>query len=172
MLDHQLVNLRMYNMDPRTPSHDIAWLRSTNSFEKVGNSMRSDEILKTGQIPKTENAMPRLILDESEDEGVKVSGDVNAWQAWVVFLARKPVIRREIASPTKTGRRRIQTGRQEIWTRNQFSSITVDKKAIYHMIEEVSGRTQVREMNSKIQGVDKQQKWQNSWWIWKRCSRR
>ena len=40
--------------------------------------MRSDEILKTGQIPKTENAMTRLILDESEDEGVKVSGDVNA----------------------------------------------------------------------------------------------
>jgi hypothetical protein len=32
----------------------------------------------------------------------------------VVYSARKSVIRREIASPTKTGRRRIQTGRQKI----------------------------------------------------------
>ena len=62
VLDHQLVNLRKYNTNPRVPSHDIAGLRSTYSFETVGNSTRSDEMLKTGQIPTELNTMPGLIV--------------------------------------------------------------------------------------------------------------
>ena len=77
--------------------------------------MRSDKILKTGQIRKEENVMPRLILDESEDEEEKyLVMSRRDRPEIVVSSARKPVIRREIASHTKTGRRRIQTGRQEI----------------------------------------------------------
>ena len=37
VLDHQLVNLRMYNADPRAPSHDMAGLRSTYSVKKSVN---------------------------------------------------------------------------------------------------------------------------------------
>ena len=47
VLDHQLVNLRTYNIDPRAPSHDLAGLRSTYNFETVGNSTKLDEISLT-----------------------------------------------------------------------------------------------------------------------------
>ena len=80
VLDHQLVNLRTYNIDPRALSHDKAGLRSTYSFEKAGNSRRSDEMLKTGQVPMDVNAMPGLVLEESDDEEKDIWGDVNAMQ--------------------------------------------------------------------------------------------
>lgn len=67
-MDNQLVNLRTYNIDPRALSHDKAGLRSKYSFEKAGNNRRSDEMLKTGQVPMDVNAMPRLVLEESDDE--------------------------------------------------------------------------------------------------------
>ena len=90
VLDHWLVHLRKYNMDPRAPSHDMAGLRSTHSFEKVGNSTRYDEILKTGQIPMEENVIP--------DEGGEVSGDVNKLQARdTYFFCKKKVISHLIA---------------------------------------------------------------------------
>ncbi len=49
----------------------------------------------------------------------------------VLYFARKPVIRREITSFTKAGRRRIQTGKQEIRTGNQFPVINLEKKDRY-----------------------------------------
>jgi hypothetical protein len=49
----------------------------------------------------------------------------------VLYFARKPVIRREITSFTKAGRRRIQTGKQEIRTGNQFAVINLEKKDRY-----------------------------------------
>ena len=51
VLVHQQVNLRMFNTDPRAPSHDLARLRSTYSFETGGNNMKTDEMWKTGQVP-------------------------------------------------------------------------------------------------------------------------
>ena len=45
VLDHQLVNLRKYNTDPRAPSHDMTGFMSTFSFETLGNSTRSDKML-------------------------------------------------------------------------------------------------------------------------------
>ena len=68
VLDHQL-------------SHDLDGLRSTYSFETVGNSTRSTEMLKTGQIPTEVNTMPGLIVYESENERGKMSGVVNKLQA-------------------------------------------------------------------------------------------
>ena len=76
VLDHQLTNLRTYNQDPRVPSQDMAGLRSTYGYEK-GTADRTDEMLKTGQVPMYVNAMPGLMSDESEDE----SGSVNAMQS-------------------------------------------------------------------------------------------
>ena len=59
--------------------------------------------------------MPGIILDESEDEGGEVSGDVNTLQARDVFFFRKKTgSTRKIAGHTKTGRKRSQTRRQEI----------------------------------------------------------
>ena len=80
VLEHQLINLRKHNTDTRAPSHDLAGLRSTYSFgfEKGGNNTRPDEMLKTGQVPVEVNAMTSLVLDESEDEGGEMSGDVKA----------------------------------------------------------------------------------------------
>ena len=56
VLDHQLTNLRMYNQDPRAPSQDMAGLRSTYRYEK-STADRTDEMLKTGQVPMDVNAM-------------------------------------------------------------------------------------------------------------------
>ena len=50
VLDHQLVNLRKYNTDPRAPSHDMAGFMSTYSFETLGNSTRSDKMLTEHMI--------------------------------------------------------------------------------------------------------------------------
>ena len=47
VLDHKLVNLRTYNIDPRAPFHDLDGLRSTYNFETGGNSTKSDEIFLT-----------------------------------------------------------------------------------------------------------------------------
>ena len=78
----------------------------------------------------------------------------------IVYSARKPVIRREIAGPTKTGRRKIQTGRQKIRTGNQFPALTLEKDR-YHVIAEVRGRTQGGKMNTKIKEVDICHKYSN-----------
>ena len=47
----------------------------TYSFETVGNSTRSAEMLKTGQIPMEVNTVPGLIVYKSEDEKGEMSGD-------------------------------------------------------------------------------------------------
>ena len=78
----------------------------------------------------------------------------------IVYSARKPVIRREIAGPTKNEGRKIQTGRQKIRTGNQFPALTLEKKDRYHVIAEVRGRTQGGKMNTKIKEVDIWRKWQ------------
>ena len=83
VLEHQLVNLRTYNTDPRATSHDMAGLRS--NYEK-NVDCRSEEMLKTGQVPLEVNAMPGLMMDESDAEGKDelddkdVVGSVNAMQ--------------------------------------------------------------------------------------------
>ena len=68
VLDHQLINLRTYHTDPRAPSQDLSGLRSTYYYEKDGNNGKSDHMLKTGQFPMEVNAMPGLVLDESDAE--------------------------------------------------------------------------------------------------------
>lgn len=57
VLDHQLVNLRTYNMDPRAPAQDMAGLRSTYGDERVEGT-KANEKLKTGHVPIDINAMP------------------------------------------------------------------------------------------------------------------
>ena len=34
VLDHHLVNLRMYNLDPRAPAQDMGGLQSTYGYDK------------------------------------------------------------------------------------------------------------------------------------------
>ena len=61
--------------------------------------------------------MARIIVKETKEERGEISGNVNTLQARdriVVYSARKLVIRRKIAGPLKSGRRKIQTIRQEI----------------------------------------------------------
>ena len=71
VLDHQLVNLRTSNMDPRNPAQDMAGLRSTYGYDRIEGT-QANEMLKTGQVPMDINAMPGLVLDETPDleEGV------------------------------------------------------------------------------------------------------
>jgi len=57
VLDHQLVNLRTYNLDPGAPAQDVAGLQSTNRYDKSEIS-KAHEMLKTGQVPMDVNAMP------------------------------------------------------------------------------------------------------------------
>ena len=129
VLDHQLVNLKTYNQDPRAPSHDMAGLRSTYSFEKSVDA-RSEEMLKTGQVPMDVNAMPELATDKSEYEDKEdkgIEGGINAMQEGKAcfFSARKS------AGNMKNGRKRMQTGHQETVTGNPFPVITVGKTGIF-----------------------------------------
>ena len=87
VLDHQLVNLRTYNTDPRAPAQDLSGLRSTYSFESEDHNKERDMMLKTGQVPMEVNEMPGLVLDESEDEE---TGGINALQGDNCFWCKKP----------------------------------------------------------------------------------
>ena len=86
VLDHQLTNLRTYNLDPRVSLQDMAGLRTTYGYKKSAND-RSDKMLKTRQIPMDVNAMPRLMSDESVDK----NGGINAMQSGDAhFVCKKP----------------------------------------------------------------------------------
>ena len=73
VLDHQLINLRTYNMDPRAPAQDMSGLHST-----YGNDR--SEMFKTGQVPMDVNTMPGLAEDVSDVEDLEAEGGVNALQ--------------------------------------------------------------------------------------------
>ena len=87
VMDHQLINLRTYHTDPRAPSQDLSGLRSTYYYEKDG---KSDQMLKTGQVPMEVNAMPGLVLDESDAEETIEDGEINAIQGDGCFFCKKP----------------------------------------------------------------------------------
>ena len=79
VLDHQLVNLRTYNMDPR------AGLQSTYGYDR-SETNKANEMLKTGQVPMDVNAIPGLVEDLSDAE----SG-INALQGGdVCYFCKKP----------------------------------------------------------------------------------
>ena len=79
VLDHQLINLRTYNMDPRAPAQDMSGLHST--YGNDGSEMsKANEMLKTGQVPMDVNAMPGLVEDVSDVEDLEAEGGVNALQ--------------------------------------------------------------------------------------------
>ena len=79
VLDHQLVNLRTYNLDPRAPAQDMSGLHSSYSNDKWEQS-KANEMLKTGQVPMDVNAMPGLADDVSDVEDLEAEGGVNALQ--------------------------------------------------------------------------------------------
>ena len=80
VLDHQLVNLRTYNMDPRAPAQDMSGLHSTYGYDR-SEMTKANEMLKTGQVPMDVNAMPGLVEDVSDVEEFDVEGGVNALQS-------------------------------------------------------------------------------------------
>ena len=49
VLDHQLVNLRTYKMDPRAPAQDMAGLQSTYGYDN-SKMTKANKMLKTGQV--------------------------------------------------------------------------------------------------------------------------
>ena len=73
-------------------------------------------MLKTGQLNMEVNTVPGIIVYKSEDGRGEMSGDVKVLQARDSCLFCKKIChqKRYCCSPTKTGRRRIQTGRQKI----------------------------------------------------------
>ena len=52
VLDHELVNLRTYNMDPRALAQDMAGLHSTYGYDRSEMS-KDNKMLKTGRCPWT-----------------------------------------------------------------------------------------------------------------------
>ena len=79
VLDHQLVNLRTYNMDPRAPAQDMPGLHSTYGYDRREMS-KANKMLKTGQVPMNVNTMPGLVEGVSDVEDLEVEGRVNALQ--------------------------------------------------------------------------------------------
>lgn len=62
----------------------------------------------------------------------------------LVIFARRPIIRIEISGRTKSGRRKTQTGREEIPTGSQFPGITVERMVKSH---ENAGESEIMEDN-------------------------
>ena len=90
VLDHQLVNLRTYNLDPRALAQDMAGLQSTYRYDK-SEITRANEMLKTAQVPMGVNAMPGLVEDESEVENLDSEDGINALQGReVCYFCKKP----------------------------------------------------------------------------------
>ena len=79
VLDHQLVNLRTHNMDPRAPAQDMSGLHSTYGYDRSEMS-KANKMLKPGQVPMDINAMPGLVEDVSDVEDLEAEGGVNALQ--------------------------------------------------------------------------------------------
>ena len=67
VLDHQLVNLRTYNLDPRALPQDMAGLQSTYKYDK-GDITKANKMLKMRQMPMDVNAVPGLVDDVSDAE--------------------------------------------------------------------------------------------------------
>ena len=105
VLDHQLVNLRTYNQDPRAPAQDMAGLRSTYVYEK-NEVLKANEMLKTGQVPIDVNAMPGLVMDESEDKKLDQEGSLNALQSGdsCFFCKKTGHKKRKYGSNTRTSK--------------------------------------------------------------------
>ena len=83
----------------------------------------------------------------------------------VVYSARQPVIRREIAGSTKTQKKKNPNRKTGNTNRKPVSCYRYGKEGhIYHKITEVKAE----EMNDKIKEADKWRKWQNACWILKR----
>ena len=79
VLDHQLVNLRTYNLDPRAQAQDMAGLQSTYRYDK-SKITKANEMLKTVQVPMDINDMPGLVEDVSDAEDLDAEGGINALQ--------------------------------------------------------------------------------------------
>ena len=73
VMDHQLANLRTYNLDPRAPAQDMAGLQSTYGYDK-SEITKANEMLKTGQVPMDVNAMPGLVEYVSDAEDLDFEG--------------------------------------------------------------------------------------------------
>ena len=80
VLDHQLVNLRTYNLDPGAPAQDMSGLKSTYGYDKSEIS-KAHEMLKTGQVPMDINAMPGLVEDVSDAENLDAESGINTLQS-------------------------------------------------------------------------------------------
>ena len=90
VLDHQLVNLRTYNLDPWAPAQDMVGLQSTYGYDK-SEMNKANEMLKTGQVPMDINAMPGLVEDMSDAEELDAEGRINALQSGdMCYFCKKP----------------------------------------------------------------------------------
>ena len=84
VLDHQLVNLGTYNMDPRAPAQNMAGLQSTYGDDK-SKMTKANEMLKTGQVPMDVKAMPGLVEDVSDAKELDAESGINALQGGDVY---------------------------------------------------------------------------------------
>ena len=90
VLDHQLVNLRTYNMDPRAPAQDMAGLQSTYGYDRSVTN-KANKMLKTGQVPMDVNGMPGLVEDVSDAEELDAESGINALKGGdVCYFCKKP----------------------------------------------------------------------------------
>ena len=90
VLDHQLVNLRTYNLDPKAPAQDMAGLQSMYGYDK-SEMTEANKMLKTGQVHMDINPMPGLVEDVSDAEELDAEGGINALQSGdMCYFCKKP----------------------------------------------------------------------------------
>ena len=89
VLDHRLVNLRTYNLDPRTPAQEMAGLQSTYGYAN-SEMTKANEMLKMGQLPMDINGTAGLVEDFDAEE-LDAEGGINALQSGeVCYFCKKP----------------------------------------------------------------------------------
>ena len=167
VLDHQLANLRTYNLDPRAPTQYMAGLQSMYRYDKR-EMTKANKMLKTGQVPMDVNAMPGLVEDVSDAEELDAESRINALQGGdVCYFCKKPGHQKRDCRKLMNGRGRILTGSTEVTLIRlipspQFCVTTGGKRVIFHWNVEDNGETREGERMVDME-ADKWRVWPNLW---------
>ena len=160
VLDHQLVNLRTYNMDRRAPAQDMAGLHSTYGYDRSEMS-KVNEMLKTGQVAMDVDAMPGLVEDASDAEEFRGRGRRKCPTEWryVLFLLKKLVIRRGTAGNLKNGRRKTPTRNT---SRPSILCYSCGKEG--HILGSAEENLEIKEGEGMADSeADRWRRWSNPW---------
>ena len=168
VLDHQLVSMRTYNLDPRAPAQDMAGLQSTYGYDK-SDITKVNEMLKTGQVPMDVNAMPGLVEDVSYAKELDAESGINALQGGdACYFCKKPGHQKRDCRKFDERKRKNPNRKYGSDTHKasspppQFRVKTAGKRVIFQGNVEENGETREGERMADME-ADRWRIWPNLW---------